>query len=281
MKTLWQLILCLLILCNGSISAAEISGTKISGAEEKNYIFSVVPQQTPKRLLELWKPIIHYLHNETGYHFTLKIAPKIPVFESRLEKGEYDFAYMNPLHYILFHQKAGYKALAHAKDKKLKGIIVVNKNSTFKSLNELVNRKIAFPAPTAFAATLLPQAHLKKAKLNFTPRYLSSHDSVYRAVANELYPAGGGVIRTFNSIEASIRDQLRILWTSEGYTPHAIAAHPRVAKHVMKKVQAALIKMHTFEKGKALLSKLRIKGFQKAEDSNWNDVRALDILTSS
>ena len=84
---------------------------------------------------------------------------------------------------------------------------------------------MAFPAPTAFAATILTQADLAANQVSFTPSYVSSHDSVYRSVAKGIYPAGGGVVRTFNNVAEEVRKQLRILWITKGYTPHAIAIH--------------------------------------------------------
>jgi len=47
--------------------------------------------------------------------------------------------------------------------------------------------------------------------IEFEPNYVKSHDSVYRAVAAGLFPAGGGVTRTFNSLDPAIREDLRII----------------------------------------------------------------------
>jgi phosphonate transport system substrate-binding protein len=67
------------------------------------------------------------------------------------------------------------------------------------------------------------------------------------------------------------------MWTSKGYTPHAIAAHPRVNKNDIKKIQIALINMRNSDLGKTLLKSIKIKGFTAAADHDWNDVRALNI----
>ena len=185
---------------------------------------------------------------------------------------------MNPYHYTVFQQSSGYQAIAKARGKYIKGIIVARNDSQgIQSLTELNNSTLAFPSPAAFAASILTRSHLAGLELNFTPKYVSSHDSVYRAVAKGLYPAGGGIMRTFNNVSPEIRQQLRVIWTSNGYTPHAIAYHPRVKPEVILKIQQALLALEQSEQGKAVLSGIKIQGFEAAKDSDWNDIRTLNL----
>ena len=136
---------------------------------------------------------------------------------------------------------------------------------------------MAFPAPASFAASILTRAYLQKQGVSFTPRYVSSHDSVYRTVAAGLYPAGGGVIRTLRNMDVSIGEKLKILWESPGYTPHAFAAHPGLAPAKLGMIQKAMIEMEHTEAGQKLLKSIQLKGIEAAGDSDWDDVRALDI----
>jgi phosphonate transport system substrate-binding protein len=237
----------------------------------------IVPQQSATKLARLWAPILKYLGAKSGLTLRFKTAPNIPTFEERLARGEYDFAYMNPYHYTVFHEAPGYVAFAHAANTRIKGIIVVRKDSPVQTLEELAGATLAFPAPAAFAASVLPRAHFRNAGIPITPKYVASHDSVYRTVAKGLYPAGGGVIRTFRNMEPAVSRQLRILWTTEGYTPHAIAAHPSVPIDVVDRLQRAMLAMHEDNVGKALLEKIRITAFAAAHDAEWDDVRSLGI----
>jgi phosphonate transport system substrate-binding protein len=246
-------------------------------AAENTYSFGIVPQQAAGKLARLWTPIFEYLGRESGIKIQFKTAPNIPIFEQRLALGEYDFAYMNPYHFTVFNEDPGYQALARARDKRIKGIMVVRKDSELQSLDELDNMSLAFPAPAAFAASVLPRSELSARGKNIQPKYVSSHDSVYRTVAKGLYPAGGGVIRTFKNMDPDIREQLRILWTSEGYTPHAIAAHPRVPAAVSERLVSALIAMAQSPEGQQLLESIKIKGFDAAHNEDWDDVRSLNI----
>jgi len=244
---------------------------------EQQLTFGIVPQQSASKLAKLWSPIIEEISQQSGLRIHFATAPDIPTFEKRLAEGSYDIAYMNPYHYTVFHQKVGYLALAKARGKHIKGIIVVAKNNHINALIDLDDSILAFPAPAAFAASILTRADLSKNKVNFTPKYVSSHDSVYRAVAKGLYPAGGGIVRTFNNVDPEIRNQLEVLWTTRGYTPHAIAVHPRIKPADVRKIQQVLLKMGEQVTGKKLLNNIKIKSFEGAEDSDWNDVRDLKL----
>lgn len=260
-------------------AAGEATG-KTASSEPVSLSFGIVPQQAPSKLLQSWGPVLKWLQRRTGYQFVFRTAPDIPTFEQRLAAGEYDFAYMNPYHFTVFNKgDTKYQAVAKAKNKRIQGILVVRKDSPITSPNELRGKTLAFPAPAAFAASVLIQAHLKAEQIPFDARYVSSHDSVYRAVAGSFFVAGGGVIRTFASTDPKVREQLRILWTTPGYTPHAIAAHTRLDAAVVSHIQQALSAIGDDAGGRAALARLKVKGFERAANSDWDDVRALQIDT--
>ena len=252
-----------------------------SAMAEKILSFGIVPQQSASKLARLWTPILEHISDKTGLKIRFSTAPDIPTFEKRLAAGQYDFAYMNPYHYVVFSKAPGYRALNKARDKRIKGILVVKKDSKISQLRNLDNSTLAFPAPAAFAASILTRADLAADGVAFTPKYVSSHDSVYRAVAKGLYPAGGGVVRTFKNMAPEIRDQLKILWTTKGYTPHAIAVHPRLKQSDAQKVQQALADMYQQPEGRQLLDNIKIKGFEIASDHDWDDVRNLKLTDLS
>lgn len=251
-----------------------VSSPAASGAP---LTFGVVPQQSASELARLWTPILRHLENETGYRFKFTTAKDIPTFERRVAAGEYDFAYMNPYHYTVFHRSPGYAVFAKERDWKLTGIIVVRKDSVYTSIDQLNGAAIAFPAPAAFAASVLPHAALQRAGVRITAKYVASHDSVYRAVVKGLFPAGGGIERTFETIAPDVRDQLRILWKTPAFTPHAIAAHPRVPAAVVTRIGQAMYKMDQDPAGRALLKAIGFKGIAPARDDEYDDIRALRI----
>jgi len=258
------------------VTTSTYAGDK-KGVDKKVYSFSIVPQQSAIKTSKVWGPLLKYLTAQTGIKFRLRTNRSIPEFEGYLKDEKYDFSYMNPYHYVTFHSSANYNAVAKAKDKKIKGIMVVLKDSSILRLEELEGKQLAFPSPNAFAASMLPQAYLKQQGIKFTPKYVLSHDAVYTNVARKKYVSGGGVVRTFNNTNKRIKRKLRILWTTKGYTPHAIASHSRVPKEDVKRVQDALISLSESKQGMKVLNGLKLKGFVSAHDADWDDVRALKI----
>ena len=255
-----------------------VLATAISGqAWAETFTFGVVPQQSATKLAKVWGPVLKHLEDKTGVQFQFATATDIPTFEQRLMDGVYDFAYMNPYHFTFFNEHMGYTALAHRADKKIQGLLVTRNDSSITELSQLEGKEVAFPSPAAFAASLVPRGELAKMGITITPRYVSSHDSVYLGVSREFFLAGGGIGRTFNNSKDDIKRQLKVLWKTEEYTPHAFANHPRVDADIAKKVSAVLADMSNSEEGKAALSGLSIQSLRAANDSDWDDVRALKL----
>ena len=261
----------------GCLLAILLISNSQAETNQQTLTFGIVPQQSAAKLARMWTPLLEYLSTQTGQRLQFSTAPDIPEFERRLANGDYNLAYMNPYHYTTFHRSPGYQAFAKQKDKRLKGIIVVRADSQYQDLREFADQTLAFPSPAAFAASIITRARFSNQEIPITPKYVSSHDSVYRAVAKGIYPAGGGVMRTFNGLEPEIREQLRILWTSDPYTPHALAAHPRVPADTVKSILVAMRQLDNTEQGRQLLKQINFKGIVAANDTDWNDIRKLNL----
>lgn len=241
----------------------------------KPLIFGVVPQQSPFELVQTWKPVIAYLEKSTGQKISLKIEHSIPEFERALYHGEYDIAYMNPYHYVVAHKRKGYNAIVRDQ-KKIIGIIVVRKDSGISDVKMLKGKKILFPAPDAFAATLLTKYELLK-KYNIDVEkeknflYVNSHDSVYKGVSRGIGAAGGGIERTFNALDdTEAKNSLSVLYKTDTYPSHPFACSPSVPHAICSKIQSALLVMPG-----SLLEPLKMKKIIISDDQEYNSVRKI------
>ncbi|MCR9189729.1 MAG: phosphate/phosphite/phosphonate ABC transporter substrate-binding protein [Alteromonadaceae bacterium] len=239
--------------------------------------FGIVPQQSSSRLAEQWTPLMSYLSEQLGRPVRFLTAPDIPTFEQRVLAGQYDIAYMNPYHYVEFSKVPGYRAIAREQGKQIRGIVVVRENDTATQLSDLEGETLAFPAPAAFAATILVRAELERLGVSYTPKYVSSHDSVYLSVARGFVKAGGGIERTFSSALESGLEGARVLWRSPGYTPHAFAVHPDLSEGDKEKIADLLVSLSETEEGQGLLGGVTLKALVSASDSDWDDVRRLGL----
>lgn len=249
----------------------------------KPLMFGIVPQESSSRLAEQWTPLMRFLSEHLGQPVRFSTAPDIPTFEKRVREGHYHIAYMNPYHYVEFSRQSGYRSIAREGNKSITGLVVVGENHPAETLEDLDGGTIAFPAPAAFAATILVKAELKRLGVSYTPRYISSHQSVYLNVHRGFAMAGGGIERTYNLAVREGLSGLRVLWRSEGFTPHAFAVHPDLPEKQAASIQRALIEMGNHAEGQALLERANLQPLVIAADSDWDDVRelGLDVLYSN
>lgn len=260
------------------VATAIAGGAAPAGA--KTLSFGVVPQQSPPRLARLWTPLIADVAARAGVAMRFTTAKDIATFEARLYAGEYDLAYVNPMHFVRAETAAGYRALARAQDHALRGVIVVAADSPFVTLADLDGAAVAFPSQNAFGATLLNRLAFADAGATIRPEFVRSHDSVYRAVAAGGFAAGGGVPRTFGAMPADMRAGLRVLYETRGFSPHAFAGHPELPRDVAAHIVDALIALAQTDDGRRILDDLRLKPLTAATSGDYADIRAIDAALS-
>lgn len=243
----------------------------------QDIVFGVVPQQSPLILSKKWIPVVQELSKLTGYNISFKTEPSIPQFEKKLYAGQYDIAYMNPYHYVVAHKQAGFEALARSK-KDIQGIIVSNGSKTMTDLIDSKDQRFLFPAPRAFAATLLVKYELKdKYNINldqeYDVRYVNSHDSVYKGVARNIGAYGGGIVRTYENMDdAQSKRKLNIIYLTQFYPSHPIAISNRLSPEVKQKLTKALLSLPA-----SRLKDLNIPRLIPTNDAEYDDIKKLAI----
>lgn len=231
-------------------------GTSIHAHGDEIFTFAVVPQFEQRKLFGIWKPIVDELGRRTGLSLKLVTVLTIPEFERELSKGSFDFAYANPYHILRESKRQGYIPLVRD-NSPLQGILVVSKASPIRSVAELNGKTLAMPSPNALGASLLLRADLEDIyHVRMIPLYVKTHSSVYLNVATGATDAGGGVQKTLEEQNQSVRDALRIIYTTRGIPSHPVSAHPRVPRPVREAVQRALLQMATTAAGQALLAEV-------------------------
>jgi phosphonate transport system substrate-binding protein len=243
---------CILSLCGGGIPLSVYGDTTA-------YTFGVVPQFDAQKIYAIWHPILDELEKLTGYQFRLAGSPTIPAFEVQFTVGEFDFAYMNPYHALKAAQSQQYVPLVRDVGRTLYGIVVVRKDSPITDVAQLDGKTVAFPAPNALGASLIPRADFKsRFGIKVVPRYVQSHSSVYLNVALGRVVAGGGVQKSLSQQDAPVRDKLKVIYQTREFSPHPVVAHGRIPAAVREKVKQAFLTIAETEQGRLLLSKIPI-----------------------
>jgi phosphonate transport system substrate-binding protein len=224
----------------------------------QTFTLSVVPQFTPVDIGLRWTPLLRHLETETGYSFQLRLLDKIPRFETDFLAGIPDLVYLNPYHMLMAAEAQGYIPLVRGSDP-LIGILVTEQNGPIKTLQDLDGKRLAFPAPNAFGASLYLRALLtEKEGLRFSSDYVGSHQNVYRHVLIGEAAAGGGIHATLEKESVALQNRLRVLYTTPGVAPHPLAAHPRVTQVAREKIRAALLKLDSTPSGRKILADVEL-----------------------
>ncbi len=249
-----------------------------SVASDKVYKLGVVPQFDSRRIKKIWQPILDTVSERTGIHLELAGSANIQAFEKQFTAGEFDFAYMNPYHLLKAEQAQGYQPLLRDIGRMLYGIIVVRRDSSIEQVTDLSGKTVAFPAPNALGAALIPRTEFGEIyKIDIAPKYVRSHDSVYLNVLMGQAVAGGGVQKTFNKQPDNIRNALKIIYQTQKVAPHPIAVHPRVPEKIKDGILKAFLSLGNTNEGRAMLKEIPINQVGKAVSEDYEPLKYLGL----
>lgn len=231
-------------------------------------------QQAGTNTQDLWEPLIKYIQQQTSYPVSFSATADMASYENNLFTGNFDFAYVNPLLFFRANRHVGYFPILKEGDKKLSGIIVVAKNSSMDSITDLVNKNFVSPQGS-FAASAVTRLNLQSIGVRVNNSFAETYSQAYSLVASGSVDAAGGEQSTFDSLDSTLKDKLKILWISKGVAPFAFIVHPRVNATVKDRIVDAILSFKETEEGQLFYKNLHLNPFASAKSSDWDDVRQL------
>lgn len=118
-------------------------GLPAQGAEQKRYVFAVLPQRPPVAMHTSWRPFLDQLEKELGVTLSLKLYETMSQFEDDMKSGAGDFVFSTPPHVVLAYQSQKYRPLVRG-SRTIAGVLFTKKNSAIKNLADLDNQEVAF-----------------------------------------------------------------------------------------------------------------------------------------
>lgn len=270
-----SLVLSWLTLAAGA-AVAESPAACLGTPAGRPWRVGIVPQLPPREIVSIWTPVLREVGRRSGQCLVLVVAPSIPAFEQQLRTGQLDFAFMNPYHQVMAQRWRGFMPLVRDGQTPLEGILVVRRDSPLRRLSDLNGATVAFPAPNAFAASLLPRALLARDGIRINPSYVGTHSNVYRSVILESSRAGGGVNITLQRERPEVRQRLRVLWRTPPFPAHPFSAAATVPAGVRLRVQAGFLALGRTPQGRQLLARAQLPKVVKAD--NGRDYAPLTAL---
>lgn len=241
-------------------------------AETEPYSWGILNQQSAAQTAALWNPILIYLGNKTGLKFKLKLAPTVQETDLMSNRGEFDFLYNNHVFDPDFDD-ANYQPLVQWGGRPLVGQIVVNDESSFRTLKDLDGKKVVFPSRDAFIAYKVTYQALRTAGIKIELVFGANQDGAAVQLASGRTDAASLNKFFAERFQAEGKGKFRTLYESDAWPNIPVLAHPRIpAKHAQA-VRKALLDMSTDPEGKALLEEHKIPGFLAVKDSDYDSTR--------
>lgn len=282
-------LLCALSACKEAREplAPEFGSTPAAG-HTRSISFAVHPLHNPRRLDAVFGPLMPRLAEASGKRFRLEASRSYDAFERKLAAREVEFALPNP-YQISKLGDAGYHVIAKmGDDERFYGILLVRRDAGITSLQQLRGSRIAFPAPTALAATLMPQHLLAEAGLlpgrDYEPVFVGSQDSSIMTVE------AGGVTAAATwppPWEALVRERpelaerLEILANTPPLVNNGVVARDDVDPSLVSTVRRVLLSLNQDDAGRDILHAMELSRFTDATEANYAPVtRFLEQYTA-
>ncbi|PHR59522.1 MAG: hypothetical protein COA44_00850 [Arcobacter sp.] len=243
---------------------------------ETSYKFGVFPHMPLAKLHKVFGTVTNDLERDLNKSITLMTRPYYKQYKTELNRGLYDFAFIQPLDYVEAHRLQGYIPLAR-RNKDLKAILVVLKASSYEKVSDVQDKVIA-SAPAQAAVSQMMLVSLEKdgfhALDDFTISYSKNHFVCLQKLVDAKVAAcitARRAMEFFNQEKNTTN--FKIIYETKTL-PHALfVAHPRVPKDIRDKVQRRILRWTKYKKGRSLLKKGKLLDFIEAKDKDYDRVR--------
>lgn len=249
--------------------------------ENELYILGVHPLHNPTKLVSIYGALADYLSSQLpGIEIRVEASKDYPSYDIKLQQEAFHLTLPNPFQTIN-SLEYNYQVINMVGEQDLfKGIVLVRKDSGIEKLNQLVGEKIAYPAPTALAATMMPQYYLQTNGLNLKTTetlYVGSQESsimnVYfkHTAASATWPIPW---LDLQKNKPDIAKELKVAWQTETLPNNSFMYHQnKVPAEVAQKIQRLLAELHTHPEGQALLNNMNVSQIFEANNETYLPVR--------
>lgn len=277
MKRILQTVLILL-----ALTAMTATTSQANTDWPDQLTFGVIPVASSRNMSDSFGNLNDHLKKELGIDVKLQMAGDYAGVITGMQHNHIDIAYLGPKSYCEAAKRANAEALVVEVGQSgvagYHGYILTKAGSGLKSIEDLKDKKWAFTDPHSTSGTLVPTIHFNN--INIDPEkyfnrviYSGSHEAsilsvksgkVDGASTNDLdFDRGLGTHWT--------KEDFNIIWKSDLIPGSPMAVRRDLPASLKKAIQDAFLSY----KDKDGLEKLKISGFQKANDGLYDGIREL------
>lgn len=248
--------------------------------DSRVYVVGIHPLHNPKRLFEVYSPIIKHIEAQIpGTTFQLEASRNYDEFDKKLYSGHFDFAMPNPYQTVR-SLKHGYRVFGKmGDDADFRGIILVRKDSGIQKVSDLKGKKVAYPAATALAATMMPQYYLHTHGLDVNRDienlYVGSQESsIMNVLRGHVAAAATWPVpwKTFSKENPELANQLEVKWSTGTLPNNGWVVRKDISSELVASFATQLFGLNTHAQGREMLARLPISSFEAATDATYQPV---------
>jgi phosphonate transport system substrate-binding protein len=268
-------------------------GASWAHAEEKAYVIGLQPTLSESIAANGGRNLEKYLTGAVGRPFKSRVFKSYDDLSVALQKGEIDFAWINPYAFVKVAEKSNILPVAKAmrRGDSYRAVFFVRSDSRIRTLAELKGLKVAWVDHTSTAGFLFPHAMLLKAHLD--PIHFFAKESfagTHRGVCDAVLSGEADVGATFHtgndaanlrpdgcveSMGISVANQIHGIASSDPIPSEVIAARAGFDMDFALKVGGIFASMGETPAGRDVLKNVfRADSFGLALDSDLDPVRA-------
>lgn len=249
--------------------------------QQNVYLFGIHPLHNPERLHAVFSPLMEYLSaNINNATFKLEASRNYASYDKKLYSRQFHFSLPNPFQTINSLKKGYYVFAKMGDDENFKGIILVRKDSGINTPADLKGKAVSFPAPTALAATMMPQYYLQSHGLDILKdidiRYVGSQESsiinvlVGDTIAGATWPPPW---HSLTKERPELLNELKVIWETKPLPNNSLVARDDIPHDIVSQVAKLVTELHKDKKGKEILEHMELSQFELAENDTYQPVK--------
>ncbi len=249
---------------------------------KKDIKVTIIPHRSNLGNEDVYSRFFAEMEKETGLNFVWIGSKSYDDVILKLKNGVADIGYVGPFAYVDAQDSFGVKLICRTLDDEglefYNSMIVTRKDSGIERLEDLKGKTFSFTDPKSTSGYLFPLAQLLKTGIalsDFTDiKYLKKHANSLLAVHKGHVDAGATSFTAIKKVEMNM-DDIRIIWQSEPIYRGPWIANTSLAEEKFQTIQTAMLKIGELGNPgyEAIFEGLTTKGFIKAKDSDYDNVR--------
>jgi len=247
---------------------------------------------SPKETFIYYQQILDYISRSIGKESELIQRKTYAEINELFGKGEVDLAFICSGPYATSKEKYGFELLATPQvlgSHFYHSYLIVNKNSSIYSLEDLRGRVFAFTDPQSNTGKLVPTYWLiqmgERPETFFRKTiYTHSHDNAIMAVARGLVDGAaidGLIWEYYHHKFPAFTSSTRIIKKSEPYGIPPLVAARHLSPQDKDLIRELLFSMHQDSDGKKVLESLMIDRFLPPKEEWYEGIRQIDKKLAS